>query len=276
MNKKISLVINEAYPRDVGKGCARLDYESMQSIGACAGDIIELVGKKRTVARILPLYPTDENKNMIRIDGLIRHNSMMALEDNITIQKIIPVPAEMIFFSPLESIPPLDERYIVDALENIPLSKDDHFMIPYFGGRLAFQVHEIKPDAAAVIVTNKTSLQMGSQGITKVPLNDFHIKSGNDLSSLLEVTVNEENPSERYLILKIRLFLNGSEDVGEFQLKLGDAPMQPLLFKYQERAHGIIKNANERLLAFDLDNLNPTITLQGIKFEILQSWKNID
>jgi len=34
------------------------------------GDVIELKGKRRTVAKCLPLYPSDEGKGIIRIDGL--------------------------------------------------------------------------------------------------------------------------------------------------------------------------------------------------------------
>jgi transitional endoplasmic reticulum ATPase len=44
----LDLKILEAYTRDVGRGVARLDYESMDSLGASTGDIIEL--KKAEVA----------------------------------------------------------------------------------------------------------------------------------------------------------------------------------------------------------------------------------
>ena len=36
----------EAYTRDVGRGTARIDYESMDSLGATTGDIIEIKGKR--------------------------------------------------------------------------------------------------------------------------------------------------------------------------------------------------------------------------------------
>ena len=41
--------------------------------------------------------------------------------------------------APLEAIPPIDERYLADALESVPLIKGDNVMVPYFGGRLTFQ-----------------------------------------------------------------------------------------------------------------------------------------
>ena len=65
--------------------------------------------------------------------------------------------------SPLEAIPPIDERYLADALESVPLIKGDNVMVPYFGGRLTFQIIGITPPTAvdtAAIVTNKTTFSI--------------------------------------------------------------------------------------------------------------------
>ncbi|MGB8936859.1 MAG: hypothetical protein WCC17_17350, partial [Candidatus Nitrosopolaris sp.] len=45
-NNTISLKILEAYTRDVGRGVARLDYESMDSLNASTGDVVEIGGKR--------------------------------------------------------------------------------------------------------------------------------------------------------------------------------------------------------------------------------------
>ena len=74
-NDILSLKILEAYTRDVGRGVARLDYDSMDSLSASTGDVIEIRGKRRTVAKCLPLYPSDEGKGIVRVDGLVRNNS---------------------------------------------------------------------------------------------------------------------------------------------------------------------------------------------------------
>jgi transitional endoplasmic reticulum ATPase len=68
----LPLKVFEAYARDVGRGIARIDYDTMASLGVAAGDILEIKGNRRTVAKCLPLYPSDERKNSIRIDGLMR------------------------------------------------------------------------------------------------------------------------------------------------------------------------------------------------------------
>src|ERR671925_349233 len=157
MNQNIlPLKVLEAYTRDVGRGVARIDYEAMDSFGATTGDIIEIKGKRRTVAKCLPLYPADEGKNIIRIDGLMRNNAGVAIGDTVNAKKVKAVPAEKIIVSPLEAIPPIDERYLADALESTPLVKGDNIMVPYFGGRITFQVVGVTPSADALLVTNKT------------------------------------------------------------------------------------------------------------------------
>ncbi|MGB9659423.1 MAG: CDC48 family AAA ATPase [Nitrososphaerales archaeon] len=162
----VSVKVLEAYTKDVGRGVARIDYDTMDALGASTGDIIEIRGKRRTVAKSLPLYPSDEGKGIIRIDGLIRNNSGVAIGDTVILKKIRALPAEKVVVAPLEAIPPIDERYLADALEGVPITKGDNVMIPYFGGRLTFQVVGINPTADAVLVTQRTIFVISEKGET--------------------------------------------------------------------------------------------------------------
>src|ERR687887_195675 len=138
----------------------------MDSLGASTGDVIEIRGKRRTVAKCLPLYPSDEGKGIIRVDGLVRNNAGIAIGDTVIVKKIKAVPAEKVIVAPLEAIPPIDERYLADALESVPLIKGDNVMVPYFGGRLTFQVIGVTPAADAVLVTQKTIFHIAEKGET--------------------------------------------------------------------------------------------------------------
>jgi transitional endoplasmic reticulum ATPase len=163
----LSLKVLEAYTRDVGRGVARIDYDSMDSLSASTGDVVEIRGKRRTVAKCLPLYPSDEGKGIIRVDGLVRNNAGVAIGDTVVVRKIKAVPAEKVIVAPLEAIPPIDERYLADALESVPLIKGDNVMVPYFGGRLTFQVIGVTPVAAdAVLVTQKAIFNIAEKGET--------------------------------------------------------------------------------------------------------------
>ena len=163
-----TLKVLEAYTRDVGRGVARIDYDSMDSLSASTGDVVEIKGKRKTVAKCLPLYPSDEGKGIIRVDGLVRNNAGIAIGDAVVVKKIKSVPAEKVVVAPLEAIPPIDERYLADALESVPLIKGDNVMVPYFGGRLTFQVIGVTPGPGvdAVLVTQKTVFHIAERGET--------------------------------------------------------------------------------------------------------------
>ncbi|UVS68169.1 CDC48 family AAA ATPase [Nitrososphaera viennensis] len=174
-----SLKILEAYTRDVGRGIARIDYEALDSIKASAGDIIEIAGgKRRIIAKCLPLYPSDEGKGVIRIDGLARSNSGVAIGDTVTITKVKAVPADKVILAPLESVPQLDEHYLADVLDNTPLVKGDKVTVPYFGGKLTFEVIHVTPASVPVLPNKKTIFHIAESdrvrdGIAQVTYEDI-------------------------------------------------------------------------------------------------------
>src|SRR5574337_2089658 len=53
MNAENGLTVLEAYTRDVGRGIARIDNEMMEKLGLSKNDIMEIKGKRRTVARCM-------------------------------------------------------------------------------------------------------------------------------------------------------------------------------------------------------------------------------
>src|SRR6202049_3355243 len=154
--QQVQLKVLEAYTRDVGRGVARIDYDAMDALDASTGDVIEIRGKRRTVAKCLPLYPSDEGRGIVRIDGLIRNNAGVAIGDMVIVRKVKAPPAEKVVVAPLEAVPPIDERYLADTLESVPVTKGDNVMIPYFGGRLTFQVMAVSPVADAALITQRT------------------------------------------------------------------------------------------------------------------------
>ena len=162
--QQVQLKVLEAYTRDVGRGVARIDYDAMDALDASTGDVIEIKGKRRTVAKCLPLYPSDEGRGIVRIDGLIRNNAGVAIGDVVSVKKVKAPPAEKVVVAPLEAVPPIDERYLADALESVPVTKGDNIMIPYFGGRLTFQVVGVSPAADAALITQRTVFVISEKG----------------------------------------------------------------------------------------------------------------
>ena len=154
MTDSITLRCREAYTRDVGRGHLRIDYETMDKLGIVTGDIVEIEGKKKSVAKALPLYPSDEGKGMARTDGLIRDNMKLVIDEYIKIKKITSQVAKLIIVKAVDTMPPIDERYLTDAFEGTPMSIDDCIMVPYFGGRIKLQVVKTDPEGAVAVTRN--------------------------------------------------------------------------------------------------------------------------
>ena len=75
----IQLKVAESKQRDVGKGRARIDIDSMGVLKVGPGDVVEVIGKKNTSATVWPADPEDQNLEVIRIDGQTRKNAGVAL-----------------------------------------------------------------------------------------------------------------------------------------------------------------------------------------------------
>jgi len=60
--KTLTLRVADAYQRDVGRGIARVDPKVVDELGLTSGDVIQIVGKKKTTALSWPGYESDFGK----------------------------------------------------------------------------------------------------------------------------------------------------------------------------------------------------------------------
>src|SRR5215207_5470924 len=66
----LTLKVLEAYSSDIGRGVARIDHNSLNSLGLSEGDSIEIIDKDRTIeAKCLSLLPSDEGEGIIKVDA---------------------------------------------------------------------------------------------------------------------------------------------------------------------------------------------------------------
>ncbi|MBS1269057.1 MAG: VCP-like ATPase [Nitrosopumilus sp.] len=157
----ISRKVESSYTRDVGRGVVRIDYNSMDELNVETGDVLEIKGKRRTVAKCLPLYPSDEGKGIIRIDGNGRNNIGVEEGNSISITKSSTVVAQKVTVTSLgghkpetTSHPPIDEKYLTDALHLVPFTKGDNLMVPYYGDSIIYQVVNVEPDSNVEVRKN--------------------------------------------------------------------------------------------------------------------------
>ncbi|MFC2071670.1 CDC48 family AAA ATPase [Chloroflexota bacterium] len=135
----LTLRVAEAKPRDVGRGIARLDPHDLEKIGAEVGDIIRVEGKRKTAAKVMPAYPEDRGKSIIQMDGLLRGNTQVSLDEKITVQKTSFLPADKIVLNPLTLVRSIsrerDTRYIGTLLDGLSLVEGDTIRANLFGTR---------------------------------------------------------------------------------------------------------------------------------------------
>ncbi|MDA8388670.1 MAG: CDC48 family AAA ATPase [Nitrospiraceae bacterium] len=163
----ISLKVKEALPKDVGRAIARMDPEDMKRLGLEAGGIIEITGKRRAAARVMPCYPDERNKAIVQIDGIMRENSQTGLGEKVNIRKASPAAARKITLSPMARIHPLDKlkdmKYLGSLLEGLPLTGGDRLRVSFFGARAYdFRAGEVLPEGI-VFITPSTTISLETE-----------------------------------------------------------------------------------------------------------------
>ncbi len=101
---ELTLKVNQAYPSDSGRGIARLDPDAMLRLRISPGDIIEIEGRRKTVAKVWRAPKRDWGKNIIRIDRFIRENAGVGVGDLVKVRKANYQPARMVILAPLRKM----------------------------------------------------------------------------------------------------------------------------------------------------------------------------
>jgi len=95
MSDSLKLVVKPLKQKHAGRGLAAIDRRAMEKLGLENGDYILIEGSKqgRAVARVWPGYPEDEGGSVIRIDGRLRQEADVGIDDRVTITKADIKPA---------------------------------------------------------------------------------------------------------------------------------------------------------------------------------------
>jgi len=166
--KDVSLRVTEAYYRDVGRGIARIDPEVMERLGLQSGDIIEVVGKVKAPAIVWPGYPEDRGTGVIRIDGNLRNNANVGIDDKVRIRKASAKDAEKLIIAPTEPVRLMGgEAYLLRLLEGRPVTRGQKIRVEIFGHTLTFVVTGSKP-SGIVLVTRKTDIELKEKPVEEL------------------------------------------------------------------------------------------------------------
>src|SRR5207245_5195543 len=134
--KEVQLRVADAKQRDVGHGKVRIDNETMQKLAITAGDFIDVHGKRTTVAIAWPAYAEDQGQEIVRMDGLLRRNAGVALNEFITIKKAEVHDSQTIVFAPTDVRLSVDDEFVSFVKRRfmeMPFVEGDMTILSIFG-----------------------------------------------------------------------------------------------------------------------------------------------
>jgi transitional endoplasmic reticulum ATPase len=162
------LRVAEARPQDVGRRIARIARQNMLKLNLRPGDFISITGQRSTVARVWPL-PDEEDSDIIRIDGIIRHNAGTTIGDAVKIKAIELNSATKLILAPIEKISfgPDFTDYVKSLLKDMPVTKGDTILIPILGEALKLVVSSVQPSPSAY-VTHDTEIIIKEEPVKEI------------------------------------------------------------------------------------------------------------
>jgi len=196
--ERLTLRVSEALAKDVGRGVARIDPKDMTKLGAEVGDIIQILGKRPTVAKVMPAYMEDRGKEVIQIDGITRENAQIGLGEKAQVEKTDYKTATNMVLAPIAPSSTFahekDSGYIGRLLEGLAVTSGDKVRVTLFGTRYQeFSVLDTSP--RGVVVIHPTTLikmkgemvgEKESVGVTYEDIGGLH-KEINKIREIIEL-----------------------------------------------------------------------------------------
>ena len=159
---EISLRVGDAKQRDVARGIARIDQKTMEKMNVSAGDVIEILGKRRTSAIAWPAYSEDQGRDIIRIDGFTRKNAGISINEYVVITKAEVKDALSIVLAPIDMRLNVDEdftNFVKNRLMERTFIEGDTTLVMMLGHPVQFTVMKTRPHGI-LRLTYDTKLQI--------------------------------------------------------------------------------------------------------------------
>jgi transitional endoplasmic reticulum ATPase len=135
----LTLRVAEALPKDVGRGIARLDPDSMEGLRASIGDVVAITGERATALKVMPAYPDARGKGLIQIDGIARENAGAGLDDRVRVELAAIADARTVVLSPIGrsrlTQQARDASYVGRLVDGLVVQSADRIRVNLFGSR---------------------------------------------------------------------------------------------------------------------------------------------
>ncbi len=168
----MKLTVKPLKQKDAGRGLAAVDTAAAEELGLESGDFIRIEGDGGTaIARVWPGYPEDHNSGVIRIDGRLRQQAEVGIDDHIEIEKAEVNPAKSITVALPQQLGIRGniDSLIRDKLGGQPVTKGQTVRLPIGFGMMSNQRQALPLKIAdtdpsgTVVITDSTEVTISEK-----------------------------------------------------------------------------------------------------------------
>jgi antitoxin component of MazEF toxin-antitoxin module len=148
---EVLLQVFNAKKLDYGRSTVRIPVRIMKKLGVEPGDYVEIVGRKTVYAQVWPVYPEDEDKDVILVDSVIRKNANINIGDIVKVKKAVLRPAQKVVLAPTKPAE-VDPEYLKkQILLGKPVTRGQIIIMPFYEDVIKFVVLQVEPEPAAYV-----------------------------------------------------------------------------------------------------------------------------
>lgn len=169
----MKLTVKPLKQKDAGRGLAAVDRAAMDELDLENGDYILIeAGEGRAIARVWPGYPDDQGRGVIRIDGQLRSEAQVGIDDRVSVEKAEVKPAQSVTVALPQNLRIRGNigPYVQDKLSGQAITQGQTIPFslgfgPFSGGsgqRIPLKIAETNPEGT-VIVAETTDIEISEK-----------------------------------------------------------------------------------------------------------------
>ncbi|KAB1198737.1 MULTISPECIES: CDC48 family AAA ATPase [Haloferax] len=169
----MKLTVKPLKQKDAGRGLAAIDRAAVAELDLEGGDFIRIEGPSNAtaIARVWPGYPEDQGTNIIRIDGRLRQQAGVGIDDRVEVEKADVKPAKRVTIALPQNLRIGGNigTYIRDKLSGQPVTKGQNVQLPLGFGFMSASSQSVPikiastDPAGTVVVTDSTEFQVSQK-----------------------------------------------------------------------------------------------------------------
>ena len=168
----MKLTVKPLKQKDAGRRLAAIDRVAADELDLSGGDFVRIEGQTGSaIARVWPGYPEDDGTGVVRIDGRLRQEADVGIDDRVEIEKVDVKPADSVTVALPQrlGIRGNIEALIRRELGGQPVTPGQNVQLPlgfgFMGGQsqaVPLKIADTAP-SGTVVVTDSTEIHVSEQ-----------------------------------------------------------------------------------------------------------------